>query len=218
MTANAGIAAVILAGGLARRMGGGDKPLIRIGGQTMLSRVVARIGAQVAATVLNANGDPSRFAEIGLPVTPDGIEGHAGPLAGILAGLEYVRAHHPDIKTIVSIAGDTPFFPEDLVAALVAQQPKDGIVLAESGDRVHPVFGLWPVALADDLRHFLTTLDNRKVLAFVDGHPNARAVFAISRTGDRDIDPFFNVNTPEDIAEAEAILARDDAAAAEVPA
>ena len=201
--------AVILAGGLARRMGGGDKPLIRLGGQSMLARVIARAEAQADAIVLNANGDPARFAAFNLPVVADGIEGHAGPLAGILAGLEYFRDHHPEVDAVVSIAGDTPFFPEDLVARLRTDQPNGGIALAESDGRVHPVFGLWPVALADDLRHFLTVEDNRKVLAFVDRHPNVRTTFPVSARADGTGDPFFNINTPEDLAAAEAHLGAD---------
>ncbi|MEM8878569.1 MAG: molybdenum cofactor guanylyltransferase MobA [Pseudomonadota bacterium] len=199
--------AVILAGGLARRMGGGDKPLLVLSGRTMLDRVAERIGAQVSSVILNANGDPTRFASNGLPVTPDGIPGNAGPLAGILAGLEYFRDHEPGIDAMVSIAGDTPFFPDDLVETLLGAQRHSGIALAQSGDRVHPVFGLWPVALAEDLRYFLTVEDNRKVLAFVDRHPNARVSFPMANLGAESIDPFFNVNTPEDLAKAETILA-----------
>jgi molybdopterin-guanine dinucleotide biosynthesis protein A len=207
MSQHSKIGAVILAGGLARRMGGGDKPLISLSGRTMLDRVVERIGAQTDRIVLNANGDPDRFGDTGLTVTPDGIAGNAGPLAGILAGVEYFRDHHPDIEAVVSIAGDTPFFPGNLVKTLLSAQPTGGITLARSGDRVHPVFGLWPVALADDLRHFLTVEDNRKVLVFVDRHPNAQVSFPIESTGGLEVDPFFNINTPEDLEKAEAILA-----------
>ena len=207
MSRHPNIGAVILAGGLARRMGGGDKPLLMLSGRTMLDRVVDRIGAQAHRTVLNANGDPARFASSGLPVAQDGIPGNAGPLAGILAGLEFFRDHHPDIDAMVSIAGDTPFFPDDLVETLLGGRPEGGIALAQSGDRVHPVFGLWPVALADDLRYFLTVEDNRKVLAFVDRHPNASVSFPMAGAGEASTDPFFNVNTPEDLAKAESILA-----------
>lgn len=197
------VAGVILAGGQARRLGGGDKPLKLLGGQTMLSRVIERLRPQVGPIVLNANGDPARFADFGLPVAPDPIEGFAGPLAGILAGLCWAGRNAPGCRWIATIAGDTPFFPNALIERLIGEAG-DGktIALAASNGRVHPVFGLWPVALAKDLRMFLIEEENRKVLAWVDRHPRVDVGFEIGDNGD----PFFNVNTPEDLARAEAVV------------
>lgn len=227
------VAGVILAGGLSRRMGGGDKTLLEIGGAPMLSRVIDRLGAQVAPVVLNANGEPERFARFGLPVVADPIDGFAGPLAGVLAGLRWAeslesardpgakpgttfadpaqtpRAEAPRAKApryVVSAAGDTPFFPRDLVSRLLAAADgRDRIVLAQSGGRTHPVFGLWPVALAGDLDAFLTRGETRKVLVWVDAHDNTTVDFDMLETDGGPVDPFFNVNTPEDVAVAEAL-------------
>ncbi|MFN0262972.1 molybdenum cofactor guanylyltransferase MobA [Tepidamorphus sp. 3E244] len=201
------IAGVILAGGLSRRMGGGDKPLLDVGGQPMLARVIDRLKPQVGTLALNANGDPARFAEYALPVVPDPIEGFAGPLAGVLAGLRWGE-EAGDARYVLSAASDTPFFPRDLASRLLAKADgHDRIVLAESDGRVHPVFGLWPVAFADDLEDFLTRGETRKVLAFVDRHDNARCAFDMIGDGAASADPFFNVNTPEEIATAEALAA-----------
>src|SRR5262245_55964904 len=145
---------LVLAGGLARRMGGGDKARIRIGGKTILERVLARITPQCARIILNANGDPARFADTGLPVVADSVPDFAGPLAGILAGLDWAAAHAPDIPDVVSVPGDCPFLPGDLVERLAAarQAQKVPLACARSGDWRHPVVGLWPVALREDLR------------------------------------------------------------------
>lgn len=192
----------ILAGGLARRMGGGDKPLLTLDGQPMLSHVIARLEPQVSALVLNANGDPERFRDFNLPVACDPIEGFAGPLAGVLAGLNWARTHAPQAEGIVTVAGDTPFFPRDLVATLLGARGSDPdtIVLARSGGHMHPVFGYWPLSCAADLEAFLTDGATRKVLAFVDRHANATAEFDPGPDGG---DPFFNINTPEDLRTAE---------------
>ena len=186
---------VILAGGLARRMGGGDKGLLPLGGGTILSHVVDRLVPQVAGLALNANGDPARFAALGLPVVGDSIEGFAGPLAGVLAGLDWAASH--DADHIVTAAADTPFFPCDLVPRFCAAGP--GIVLAATADGRHPTFGLWPVALRDDLRDALNG-GLRKVVQWTQAHGGVEAVF------DDPGEPFFNVNTPEDLARAEAML------------
>ncbi|HSG94834.1 MAG TPA: molybdenum cofactor guanylyltransferase MobA, partial [Afifellaceae bacterium] len=169
-TGRNGVAGVVLAGGLARRMGGGDKTLKPIGGRPMLEMVIDRMAPQVAALAINANGDPARFAQFGLPVIADTIGDFAGPLAGILAGMRWAQAKHRDCRYVASVAGDTPFFPADLVARLAegCGGTDDTIALAASADGVHPVFGLWPLALADDLETFLTIGDNRKILAFTD--------------------------------------------------
>lgn len=200
------IAGVILAGGLARRMGGGDKALLQVGGRSLLARVIQRLRPQVDEMVLNANGDPARFAEFGLPVVADTVEGFAGPLAGVLAGMRWAEAH--GYTHVASAAGDTPFFPEDLVAALKRAMESEGQPIAmaatqdpERGLTEHPTFGLWPVDLADNLEEALTVGQMRKVIVWTSRHGCARAVF---EEGDKF--PFFNVNTPEDIVEAERIL------------
>lgn len=200
------IAGVILAGGLARRMGGGDKALLEIGGETLLARVIARLAPQVAEIVLNANGDPARFACFGLPVVADTVGGFAGPLAGVLAGMRWAAAR--GYTHVASAAGDTPFFPSDLVVRLREAVETSGqpIALAatqdpERGLSEHPTFGLWPVSLADNLEEALTVGHMRKVIVWTSRHGCARAVF--DDAGDF---PFFNVNTPEDMVAAERIL------------
>ncbi|MXN67400.1 molybdenum cofactor guanylyltransferase MobA [Stappia sp. GBMRC 2046] len=200
------VAGCVLAGGLARRMGGGDKTLKKLSGRPMLAHVIERLSPQVRCVMLNANGDPARFSDFGLPVAADPIEGFAGPLAGVLAGLEWAKANEPDAEFVVSVAGDTPFFPEDLVARLLSSGLSPGeIVLARSDEGTHPVFGLWPVSVASDLRDFLENGDTRKVLAFVDRHPNRSAHFEAARSDAATFDPFFNINTPEELETAEAL-------------
>ena len=191
---------VILAGGLASRMGGGDKGLLPLGGATILGHVIDRLSPQVAGLALNANGDPGRFALFGLPVLPDSIGGYAGPLAGVLAGLDWAAEQGAD--HIVTAAADTPFFPADLVPQLVLAAETQGkpIALARTENGRHPTFGLWPVALADDLREALND-GVRKVVQWTDRHGTAMADFPSDR-----FDPFFNVNTPEDLLQAEAHL------------
>jgi molybdopterin-guanine dinucleotide biosynthesis protein A len=194
---------VILAGGLARRMGGGDKGLLQLGGQPILRRVIDRLVPQVDMVALNANGDPARFDAFDLPVLPDSIDGYAGPLAGVLAGLDWASKMGAD--SIVTAAADTPFFPCDLVPRLLIESEgmADPLVLAATPDPMrgqvrHPTFGLWPVSLRDDLR---AALNNglRKVVLWTDQHNGRQAVF-----DNNGIDPFFNVNTPEDLTVAQA--------------
>jgi molybdopterin-guanine dinucleotide biosynthesis protein A len=199
------ILGVVLAGGLARRMGGGDKARIRIGGKTILERVLARLGPQCTGLILNANGDPARFADTGLPVVPDSVPDFAGPLAGILAGLDWAAAHAPEVADIVSAPGDCPFLPDDLVARLAAARQSAGVPLAcaRSGEWRHPVLGLWPVALRDDLRKALIEEKLHKIEAWT-----ARHGIAIADWPATPIDPFFNVNTPQDAAEAERLAAQ----------
>lgn len=200
-TDESSVLACILAGGQSRRMGGGDKTLIDIGGKSMLAHIIDRLSPQAGRIILNANGDPSRFAEFGFPVAADPVGDYAGPLAGILAGLTYARDHTPDVRYVVSIAGDTPFYPKNLVSGLLKAVP-DGrpvIALASSHDRLHPVFGLWPVALADDLHDWLSSGQSGKVLAFVDRHDSVEVAFEDDETG---MDPFFNANRPEDLETA----------------
>jgi molybdopterin-guanine dinucleotide biosynthesis protein A len=196
---------VLLAGGLARRMGGGDKPMRAIGGRTLLDRAIDRLAPQCDGLILNANGDPARFAAAGLPVVADTVEGFAGPLAGILAALEWTKANRPDIEWVVSIPTDSPFLPADLVgrlhqARIAAATP---LACARSGDQTHPVVGLWPVTLAGALRHALVVEDIRKIDRWTALHGIAEAVWPLDPH-----DPFFNANRPEDLEEAEAILAR----------
>jgi molybdenum cofactor guanylyltransferase len=196
---------VVLAGGLARRMGGGDKARLRIGGRTILERVLTRLKPQCAVLILNANGDSARFADTGLAVIPDNVPDFAGPLAGILAGLDWAAKEAPDVADIVSVPGDCPFLPEDLVARLSAARSREGAPLAcaRSGEWRHPVVGLWPVALRGDLRHALVAEGLRKIEAWT-----ARHGVAVADWPAAPIDPFFNINTPEDAAEAERIAAR----------
>jgi molybdopterin-guanine dinucleotide biosynthesis protein A len=202
MSASGKVAGVILAGGQARRMGGGDKSLRLLGGEPLLGHAVARARSQVAALAINANGDPTRFDGFGLPVIADPIDGFAGPLAGVLAGMEWARARYPDAELVASFPTDAPFFPLDLVARLRAAL--DGgadIACASSKGQSHPVFGLWPLRLAADLRRALVTDGVRKVDAWTGGYRLVEVPFAVGA-----VDPFFNANHPEDLAEAERHL------------
>ena len=195
---------LILAGGLARRMGVGDRARIRIGGVTILGRVLACLQPQCDRIIINANGDPGRFADTGLPVVPDSVPDFAGPLAGILAGLDWAAAHVSDVTDVVSVPGDCPFLPVDLVERLEVARAKAKLPLAcaRSGDWRHPVVGLWPVQLRDDLRRALAE-DLHKIEVFT-----ARHGVAIADWPAKPIDPFFNVNTPEDVVQAEHIAAQ----------
>ncbi len=199
------VAGVLLAGGRARRFGGGDKALAMLSGETILARVVAGARPQVGALALNANGDPERFAEYGLPVIADVIADYAGPLAGVLTGLEWAAEHAPDCPWVASFATDAPFVPADLVARLLAAVARDGaeMACAASGGRAHPVFGLWPVALAGELRHALVAEGTRKIDAWTARYRLAVAEFACDP-----VDPFFNLNRPEDLARAETLVAQ----------
>ena len=196
---------LVLAGGLARRMGGGDKARIRIGGKTILERVLTRLTPQCSGVILNANGDLARFADTGLRVVADSIPDFAGPLAGILAGLDWAAANVPGIADIVSVPGDCPFLPPDLVERLSAARQAAGAPLAcaRSGDWRHPVVGLWRVALRDDLRKALVEEDMHKIEAWTARHGVAIADWAV-----KPVDPFLNVNTPEDVVEAEHIASQ----------
>ncbi|WP_282182319.1 molybdenum cofactor guanylyltransferase MobA [Aliiroseovarius marinus] len=196
---------IILAGGLATRMGGGDKGRLPLGDGTLLSHVIDRLAPQVDGMALNANGDPARFADTGLPVLPDSIDGYAGPLAGVLAGLDW--AAEQGATHVVSAAADTPFFPRDLVDRLLIAAQRDGTDIAlaatldpQRGAMRQPTFGLWPVALRDDLRAALED-GLRKVVLWTDQHGAATASFLPAP-----FDPFFNVNTPDDLTQAEQLL------------
>jgi molybdopterin-guanine dinucleotide biosynthesis protein A len=204
------IVGVLLAGGRSSRFGGGDKCLLSLGGTPILARAVARLGPQVGRLMLNANGDRSRFQAFGLPVVADleaaGVEEFAGPLAGVLAGLAAARGMAPKAKAIVTAAADTPFFPRDLVARLAAASGGERLAVAKSETGVHPVFGLWPLALEGDLRRDLQA-GKRKASAWARAHGAIEVDFAPERLGAAAVDPFFNINRPEDLAEAEALLA-----------
>jgi len=205
---DAAIIGCILAGGRSERMGGGDKCLQGLSGRPLLGHVIERFGPQVDSLILNANGDPARFAAFGLTVVADPIDGFVGPLAGILAGLLWARAQVPDARFVVTVAGDTPFVPEDLVARfLTATRGRaDAVAIAASNGRVHPVFGLWPLALADDLQDWLSRGQSRKVRDWVARHDPVEVTIADTVVNGRAVDPFFNINRPEDMDTASAVL------------
>jgi len=201
------IAGVLLAGGLARRMGGGDKCLRLLAGAPILDHVLDRVRPQVGPLVLNANGDPARFAAYALPTIADVIDGYAGPLAGILTGMEWAAEQAPECAWLASFATDAPFLPGDLVARLLAAIEDEGAEMARaaSNGRAHPVFALWPVALRSALRRALVEEDMRKIDAWTARYKVATVEFAAAP-----LDPFFNANRPEDFAEAERLMGLAD--------
>ena len=194
---------VILAGGLSRRMDGDEKSLMPLGSKSLITHVVSRLNTQLSEILLNANGDATRFDFLNLPIQADTVEGFAGPLAGVLAGMNWAIQHRPDMTHIITVASDTPFFPEEYVISMLqeANEKQAHIALAGSNDRHHPVFGLWPISLHDELQKFLIDEGNRKVMLFVERYANCRVDFQAN-----EVDPFFNVNTPEDLAQANRLL------------
>jgi molybdenum cofactor guanylyltransferase len=214
------ITGTILAGGLSRRMfeaearmdgaSAGkvsDKGLLAIGAVSMIEHVLARLRPQVSAVVLNANGDPARFASLGLPTVADPVEGFVGPLAGVLAGMRWTARAYPSVTHTLTVSSDAPFLPRDLairLSAAVAGRPS-AVAIAKSDDGLHPVIGLWPVALADDLEAALRD-GVRRVLAWTDRHGTVPVHFDDIVAGDTRIDPFFNANTPAELAEARRLL------------
>jgi molybdopterin-guanine dinucleotide biosynthesis protein A len=200
------IVGLLLAGGQSRRMGGGDKALRVIGGIPLLERVIERMRPQVETLVLNANGDPARFASFALAVVPDSVPDYAGPLAGVLAGLDWTAEHRPDCTYVVSVATDAPFLPRDLVSRLVhgMEKSRADLACASSAGQPHPVIGLWPVRLREDLRHAVVDETVRKVDVWTARHRLATVPFH-----SEPIDPFFNANRPEDLATATALLAAE---------
>ena len=200
------IPGVLLAGGLARRMGGGDKPMRTIAGRTILDRVIARLAPQCDGLILNANGDPARFAAFGLPVIPDGIADFPGPLAGILAALDWAAANRHDVKVVLSAAADCPFLPRDLVSRLhgALEAENAELAVAASDGQSHPVIGLWKVDLREQLRQALVVEDIRKIDRWT-----ARYKLVTVTWPTTPLDPFFNANTVEDIAEADRLAALD---------
>lgn len=200
---------VLLAGGQSSRMGGGDKTLRTLGGKPILERIVDRVRGQTTDLILNANGDPARFSRLKLPVVADVVEGFAGPLAGILTALEWCRRERPRLDWVASFATDAPFLPLDLVFRLadaVADDAAD-IACAKSDDRTHPVFAIWPVCLAGELRRALVGEDMRKIDRWTERYRVAHVEFDC-----QPVDPFFNINRPENLAEAEKLLALEGAA------
>jgi len=197
---------VLLAGGLARRMGGGDKPMRLIAGRTILARAIERLAPQCDGLILNANGDPARFAAFGLPVVPDSVEGFAGPLAGILAGLDWVAENRPGMRYVFTSAGDCPFLPRDLVARLHQARRKNDaeVTVAVSGGQMHPIIAIWDIELRHAIRHALTVEDFRKVHAFVRRFRLAQASWPTEP-----LDPFFNANEATDLEEATRLAALD---------
>ena len=200
------IPGVLLAGGLARRMGGGDKPMRKIAGRTILQRVIDRLAPQCSELIINANGDPARFAAFGLPVVADDVADYPGPLAGILAALDWTAANRPDAKWVLSAAGDCPFLPRDLVARLEQARAAENaeLAVASSGGQTHPVIGLWSVRLRNELRHALVDEDVRKIDRWTARYPLATVEWPTEP-----LDPFFNANTVEDIMEADRLAALD---------
>jgi len=197
------VVGLLLAGGQSRRMGGGDKALRPLGGISLLDRVVERLRPQVEAIVLNANGDPARFARFALPVVADSVPGFAGPLAGVIAGLDWAAVERPDCPYVVSVATDAPFLPADLVARLAEglEGARADLACAASGGRTHPVFGLWPVRLRDELRQAVVEEGIRKVDLWTARYKLITVPFA-----DQPVDPFFNANRPADFNAAAALL------------
>ncbi|WP_085904280.1 molybdenum cofactor guanylyltransferase MobA [Kiloniella majae] len=202
------VAGVILAGGLARRMGGGDKGLKSLAGESLLARIIQRIRPQVGPLVLNANGDSQRFKVFSLPVAADVVDDNPGPLAGVLTGMEWVAAYSPNVKWMVSVPCDAPFIPMDLVDRLISKATKQGVPLAcaMSQGRTHPVVGLWSVALRNDLRQAIMQEEMRKVDRWTERHGICHVSFDDVVIGNETIDPFYNANKPDDLVRVESLL------------
>jgi len=202
------VTGALLAGGRSSRMGGREKGMLAVAGKPMLAHVIARLGPQVGRMVINANGDPARFAGFRLPVVADTVEDHPGPLAGLHACLAWARSETPEARYVATVPVDTPFLPADMVARLLAglQQAGARAAVAASGGERHPVAGLWDVTLvgdvADALQHGV-----RAMHRFAETHGAAVVDFPLMRVADATIDPFFNVNTPADLEKAGALLA-----------
>jgi molybdopterin-guanine dinucleotide biosynthesis protein A len=197
-------AAIVLAGGRSSRMGGGDKSFRLLGGQPLIAHVLGRLKPQASAVAISTNGDPERFGEFVLPILPDTVPGYLGPLAGLLAGMQWAQS--VGATHILSMPTDTPFFPENLGASLAEASRAGAPVLAASSGRRHPAVGLWPVALAGRLGDFLRSGTTYKVAVFADQCGAAAVDFPMIAVPGRSLDPFFNVNTPADLAFAETLL------------
>jgi molybdenum cofactor guanylyltransferase len=206
MSPKKNVAGLLLAGGRSSRMGGGDKCLRALAGKPILAHIIDRLKPQVSEIAINANGDASRFEAYGLPVVADSIGDFAGPLAGMHAGLEWFRVNRPGVTHVVTVATDTPFFPLDLVSRFCAEA-KNGLNLfvAQSDEGVHPVIGLWPIVLAPAVEEFLNR-EKRKVGQFVEEQAAIQVYFPKTEVGGMLIDPFFNINEPEELARANAVM------------
>jgi molybdopterin-guanine dinucleotide biosynthesis protein A len=203
------VVGVVLSGGRSSRMGGGDKCLLRLGGEPVLARILHRLRPQVVEIVINANGDPSRFADFGLPVIEDSIAGLAGPLAGVHAGLQWAKAHASGVRSVVTIASDTPFFPSDLVQRFLSALEDDpALAVASSSEGLHPVVGLWPVSIAPQIEESIHR-GMRKASAFIKEQGAIEVFFEPARIGEKLVDPFFNINRPEDLENANVLLRGD---------
>jgi len=205
MAGSADIAGIVLAGGRGRRLGQGEKCLCRLGGRSLLEHAVGRAAPQTATLLLSFNGDARSLPACGLPVIPDSVPDFAGPLAGVLAGLEYLRAHQPGVRWLACFACDCPWFPRDLVQRLWRRAAHDEceVAVARSAGRLHPVFALWSCDLAATLRDALVRRDMRGAGEFLRARRHVAVDWAATP-----FDPFFNINTPEDLALAEARIAR----------
>jgi molybdenum cofactor guanylyltransferase len=202
------ITGVIIAGGRSTRMGGGDKSLLKIGDVTILQAVHHKLEAQVKDIAINTNSDDPRFKIGSTPCFSDTLANFQGPLAGLLASMQWVRENRPSTTHIVTIASDSPFFPDNLTAELAANAPDaETIIMAKSGGFNHPVFALWPVSLSNDLEKWLSDTGILKVMAWVRSHPHIFVDFPFEREND----PFFNINTPEDLAIAQKIYQEQQA-------
>lgn len=196
------IIGIVIAGGRSTRMGGGDKALLALGGTTILDAVLDKLQRQTATVAINTNSENAEFTQRPVASFPDTIAGFQGPLAGLLSAMLWARKHHAGATHILTVAGDSPFFPDDMTQKLAAAAPDiDTIVMAESGGFNHPVFALWPLALCDDLQKWLDETGILKVMAWVRSHPHKFVDFPFHEAGD----PFFNINTPEDLAAANKI-------------
>lgn len=199
----ASLAAVVLAGGLSSRLGGGDKPLLELGAGSILETVLDRLHPQCRSIAINANRNLEQYRRFDLPILQDRTTGYAGPLAGLQAGLDWAIA--VGARALLTVAGDTPFFPADLLKILADASEDGTIAVASSNGRLHPTFALWPTSLSGDLDRFLEN-GNRRVLAFIERHPNVKIDFPIVRLPGGQVDPFFNINTPDDLAWARRLL------------
>ncbi|MDI7863849.1 molybdenum cofactor guanylyltransferase MobA [Rhizobiaceae bacterium n13] len=196
--------AVILAGGRSSRMGA-NKALVPFGRQPLLDHIIDRLRLQVSAIVINAV--PGWAEDRGFPVVPDSLPDQPGPLAGVLAGLRHARSAYPDVTHLLSVPADSPFFPADLAARLSqVLDDTDTIAIAASDGREHPVFGLWPVSIADDLAAWLAQEENRRVRSFLARHRLREVLFPLIDTPHGPLDPFFNINTPDDLSRARLFL------------
>ncbi len=204
------VVGIVLEGGLSRRMDGREKSLMEINGETLIESVAQRLASQVPRVVINANGDPNRFSRLAMPVQADTVPGFAGPLAGVLAGMRWTQENVPDATHVITVAADTPFFPDDYVVHMIdmAAQTNSDIALAGSNGRHHPVFGLWRTSLADSLEEFLIAEAGRKVLLFVERFSNCLVEFPSPDESSGKPDPFFNVNTPDQLDQAKHYKSR----------